>query len=182
MVLDCVGATKRLQGFGEPNVDRRSRIRNPFWRYVFPALKLTISTRLMAVLLGARLVTHRDFAGLSPDTWIVDVRSKPDFRLFRLKGAGSYPKGKGLRKQARKTAKDRPMLLVCPRGHASALTAITARRVGFKHVYILDWGMVFLKQTAYFTGPQDEVPVCFQTLQGGSVMQAGAAMPASRSA
>jgi len=108
---------------------------------------------LLNLILGTEIVTAASgVKGLSPwrldtlpkDTWIVDVRTKQEFHWNRLQGAENYPWGKGVIEAAKGKSKDHPVLIICLSGHRSPSVAVMLRRVGFKTVYHLNWGLLYL--------------------------------------
>jgi protein-S-isoprenylcysteine O-methyltransferase Ste14/rhodanese-related sulfurtransferase len=116
-------------------------------------LELSKSVLLLNLIFGGELVTVA--AGAKPlrpwrldtlpeDTWIVDVRTKPEFHWNRLQAAENYPWGAGVIEAARDIPRDRPVLVTCFSGHRSPAVAVMMRRLGFKTVYNLNWGILYL--------------------------------------
>jgi protein-S-isoprenylcysteine O-methyltransferase Ste14/rhodanese-related sulfurtransferase len=112
-----------------------------------------ISFLLGHVMLGGDLITLAGGAKpllpwrlktLPEETWIVDVRTKAEYHWNRLQGAENYPWGKGLAEAAQHHPKDRPVLVTCFSGHRSPAIAVMLRRMGFRTVYNLSWGILYL--------------------------------------
>ena len=108
---------------------------------------------VLNLILGAEVVTFAGGAKALPpwridtlpeDTWIVDIRTKPEFHWNRLQGAENYPWGVGLAEAAQDRLKDRPVLITCLSGHRSPSVAVMMRKLGFKTVYNLNWGLLYL--------------------------------------
>jgi len=108
---------------------------------------------ILNLIFGAEIVT---FAGgatpllpwqlkeLPADTWIVDVRTKPEFHWNRMQGGENFPWGSGVAEVARNKPRDQPVLVTCLSGHRSPAVAVFLRRLGFKTVYNLHWGLIYL--------------------------------------
>jgi protein-S-isoprenylcysteine O-methyltransferase Ste14/rhodanese-related sulfurtransferase len=112
---------------------------------VLPLLvNLMVGGELVTIAGGARPLPPWRLRTLPEDTWIVDVRTKPEFHWNRLSGAENYPWGEGLVEAARSRPKDRPVLVTCFSGHRSPSVAATMRKLGFTTVYNLNWGILYL--------------------------------------
>jgi protein-S-isoprenylcysteine O-methyltransferase Ste14/rhodanese-related sulfurtransferase len=112
-----------------------------------------ISFLLGHVMLGGDLITLAGGAKpllpwrlktLPEATWIVDVRTKAEYHWNRLQGAENYPWGKGLAEAAQNRPKDEPILVTCLSGHRSPAIAVMLRKMGFRTVYNLSWGILYL--------------------------------------
>ncbi|MDQ7782742.1 MAG: NnrU family protein [Desulfomonilaceae bacterium] len=110
----------------------------------FLLLHLILGTEIVTVAAGARPLAPWKLTSLPEDTWIVDVRTKPEFYWNRLQGAESFPWGKGIVEAARDKPKDRPVLVTCFSGHRSPTVAVMLRKLGFETVYNLNWGILYL--------------------------------------
>ncbi|MFH1115963.1 MAG: methyltransferase [Pseudomonadota bacterium] len=110
----------------------------------FLLLHLILGTEIITVAAGARPLAPWKLRSLPDDTWIVDVRTKPEFYWNRLQGAESFPWGQGVIAAARGKPKDRPVLVTCFSGHRSPTVAVLLRRLGFETVYNLNWGILYL--------------------------------------
>jgi len=111
---------------------------------VFLLLDLILGGEVVTFAGGARSLPPWKLHSLPDDTWIVDVRTKPEFYWNRLQGAESFPWGAGVIEAAKDRPKDRPVLVVCFSGHRSPAVAVMMRRLGFKTVYNLNWGILYL--------------------------------------
>lgn len=107
-------------------------------------LNLIFGTEIVTVAAGAKPLAPWRIDALPEDTWIVDVRTKPEFFWNRLQGAESFPWGAGVIEAAQDVPKDRPVLVTCLSGHRSPTVAVMLRKVGFKTVYNLNWGLLYL--------------------------------------
>jgi protein-S-isoprenylcysteine O-methyltransferase Ste14/rhodanese-related sulfurtransferase len=107
-------------------------------------LNLILGAEVVTVAAGARPLPPWRLSILPENTWIVDVRTKPEFYWNRLQGAESYPWGTGLVEAAKTRSVDQPVLVTCLSGHRSPAVAVMLRKLGFKTVYNLNWGIVYL--------------------------------------
>jgi len=110
----------------------------------FLLLNLILGTEIITVAAGARPLPPWRLKSLPEDTWIVDVRTKPEFHWNRLRAAENYPWGAGVIEAARDKPKDQPVVVTCFSGHRSPAVAVMLRRLGFKTVYNLNWGLLYL--------------------------------------
>ena len=106
---------------------------------LFVLLNLIIGGEVITIAGGARPLPPWRLHSLPEDTWIVDVRTKPEFYWNRLQGAENYPWGRGVIEAAKDKPKDRPVLVVCFSGHRSPAAAVMLRGLGFSTVYNLNW-------------------------------------------
>ena len=111
---------------------------------LFLLLSLIIGGELVTVAAGAKPLSPWRLDTLPSDTWIVDVRTKPEFHWNRMNGAGSFPWGAGVIEAAKSVPRDRPVLVTCFSGHRSPAVAVMMRKLGFKAVYNLNWGLLYL--------------------------------------
>ena len=107
-------------------------------------LHLILGGELVTIAGGARPIAPWRLETLPVDTWIVDVRTKPEFYWNRMQGAENFPWGAGLSEAARDKPKDRPVLVTCFSGHRSPAAALMLRKLGFTSVYNLNWGILYL--------------------------------------
>jgi len=107
-------------------------------------LHLIVGGELVTLAAGARPLSPWKLDTLPADTWIIDVRTKPEFYWNRLKGAENYPWGAGVVEAAKGRSKETPVLVTCLSGHRSPAVALMIRRLGFKTVYNLNWGILYL--------------------------------------
>jgi len=107
-------------------------------------LNLILGAEVVTFAAGAKALPPWRLRTLPQDTWVVDVRTKPEFHWNRLQGAESYPWGVGLAEAAQTKSKDRPVLVICLSGHRSPSVAVMIRKLGFKTVYNLNWGILYL--------------------------------------
>jgi protein-S-isoprenylcysteine O-methyltransferase Ste14/rhodanese-related sulfurtransferase len=107
-------------------------------------LNLILGAEVITLAAGAKPLAPWKIQSLPADTWIVDVRTKPEFFWNRLKGAENYPWGSGLVEAAEIKSRDQPVLVTCLSGHRSPSVAVMLRRLGFKTVYNLNWGILYL--------------------------------------
>ena len=107
-------------------------------------LNLILGGELVTVAAGAKPLQPWRLETLPEDTWIVDVRTKPEFHWNRLQAAENYPWGAGVIGAAKEIPKERPVLVTCFSGHRSPAVAVMLRRLGFKTVYNLNWGLLYL--------------------------------------
>jgi protein-S-isoprenylcysteine O-methyltransferase Ste14/rhodanese-related sulfurtransferase len=107
-------------------------------------LNLILGGELVTVAAGAKPLQPWRLETLPKDTWIVDVRTKPEFHWNRLQAAENYPWGAGVIEAAKDMPKERPVLVTCFSGHRSPAVAVMLRRLGFKTVYNLNWGLLYL--------------------------------------
>jgi protein-S-isoprenylcysteine O-methyltransferase Ste14/rhodanese-related sulfurtransferase len=121
-------------------------------------LNLIFGGELVTVAAGAKPLQPWRLNTLPEDTWIVDVRTKPEFHWNRLQAAENYPWGAGVIEAAKDIPRDRPVLVACFSGHRSPAVAVMLRRLGFRTVYNLNWGILYLillergrKQTGPFS-------------------------------
>lgn len=106
-------------------------------------LNLLIGGELVTMAARARPLAPWKVKALPPDTWVVDVRSKPEFYWNRMQAAENYPLGAGAAEAARTRDKEAPVLVVCFSGHRSPAVAVMLKRLGFKTVYNLNWGLLY---------------------------------------
>lgn len=107
-------------------------------------LNLIIGGEIVTVAAGAKPLQPWNLDRLPEDTWIVDVRTKPEFHWNRLQAAENYPWGAGVIEAAKNVPKDRPVLVTCFSGHRSPAVAVMLKRLGFQTVYNLNWGILYL--------------------------------------
>lgn len=107
-------------------------------------LNLILGAEVITFAAGARPLAPWKLDSLPDDTWIVDVRTKSEFYWNRLAGAESFPWGAGMIEAAKDKPKDKPVLVVCFSGHRSPAVAVMLRKLGFKTVYNLNWGLLYL--------------------------------------
>lgn len=110
----------------------------------FLALNLILGTDIVTMAAGAKPLAPWRLDTLPEDTWIIDVRTKPEFHWNRLQGAESFPWGAGVVEAANDKPKDRPVLVTCLSGHRSPTVAVMLRKAGFKTVYNLNFGLLYL--------------------------------------
>ncbi|MCA1962029.1 MAG: hypothetical protein LDL33_14690 [Desulfomonile sp.] len=113
----------------------------PSWLMLL--LNLILGGELVTIAAGAKPLAPWRLNTLPEDTWVVDVRTKPEFHWNRIQCAESYPWGVGLAEAAQNKPKDRPVLVVCLSGHRSPAVAVMLRRLGFTTVYNLNWGILY---------------------------------------
>lgn len=106
-------------------------------------LNLILGGELVTIAAGAKPLAPWRLDTLPEDTWVVDVRTKPEFHWNRILSAESYPWGVGVAEAAQDKPKDRPVLVVCLSGHRSPAVAVMLRRLGFTTVYNLNWGILY---------------------------------------
>jgi protein-S-isoprenylcysteine O-methyltransferase Ste14/rhodanese-related sulfurtransferase len=111
---------------------------------VLLALHLILGGELVTVAAGARPLPPWRLGTLPEDTWILDVRTKSEFYWNRMQAAENYPWGAGVVEASQNRPKDRPVLVVCLSGHRSPTVALMLTRLGFKTVYNLNWGLLYL--------------------------------------
>ncbi len=107
-------------------------------------LNLVLGGEIVTVAGGAKPIAPWRLNTLPEDTWIVDVRTKTEFQWNRMANAENYPWGVGLAEAAADKSKDVPALVTCLSGHRSPAVAVALRRMGFKTVYNLNWGLLYL--------------------------------------
>lgn len=107
-------------------------------------LNLILGGEVVTVAAGAKPLPPWRLDTLPEDTWIVDVRTKPEFYWNRLQAAENYPWGAGVIDAAKDKPKERPVLVACFSGHRSPAVAVMLRKLGFKTVYNLNWGILYL--------------------------------------
>ncbi len=107
-------------------------------------LNLILGTEIATAASGVKGLSPWRLDTLSEDTWMVDVRTKSEFHWNRLRGSENYPWGKGVIEAAKGKSKDQPVLIICLTGHRSPSVAVTLRKLGFKSVYHLTWGLLYL--------------------------------------
>jgi len=105
---------------------------------------LILGTGIVTVASGVKGLPPWRLDTLPEDTWIIDVRTKQEFHWNRLRGAENYPWGKGLIEAAKGRSKDSPVLVICLSGHRSPAVAVMLRKLGFRNVYHLTWGLIYL--------------------------------------
>lgn len=122
------------------------------------ALHLILGGELVTIAGGARPLSPWRLNTLPEDTWIVDVRTKSEFHWNRMQAAENYPWGAGVAEASQNRSKDKPVLVACLSGHRSPAVALVLKRLGFKTVYNLNWGLLYLillergkKQTGPFS-------------------------------
>jgi protein-S-isoprenylcysteine O-methyltransferase Ste14/rhodanese-related sulfurtransferase len=111
---------------------------------MFLLLNLIIGGELVTVAAGAKPLSPWRLNVLPQDTWIVDVRTKPEFHWNRMNASQNFPWGAGVIEAAKSVPKDRPVLVTCFSGHRSPAVAVMMRKLGFKTVYNLNWGLLYL--------------------------------------
>jgi protein-S-isoprenylcysteine O-methyltransferase Ste14/rhodanese-related sulfurtransferase len=111
---------------------------------IFLLLHLIVGTEIITLAGGAKPLPPWRLNTLPEDTWIVDVRTKPEFHWNRLQGAENFPWGMGVAEAARDKSRDRPVLVMCFSGHRSPPVAVMLRKLGFSTVYNLNWGILYL--------------------------------------
>jgi protein-S-isoprenylcysteine O-methyltransferase Ste14/rhodanese-related sulfurtransferase len=107
-------------------------------------LNLVLGTEIVTAASGVKGLSPWRLDTMSEDTWMIDVRTKAEFHWNRLQGAENYPWGKGIIEAAQGKSKERPVLIICLTGHRSPSVAVTLRKLGFKSVYHLTWGLLYL--------------------------------------
>ena len=106
-------------------------------------MNLILGSALVSTAAGARPLAPWKVKDLPDDTWIVDVRTPPEYSWNRLRAAENYPFGVGAAHAAEKKSKDTEVLVICFSGHRSAPVAVALRKLGFKNVYNLNWGLFY---------------------------------------
>ncbi len=107
-------------------------------------LNLIFGAEIVTFAGGAKPVAPWQLKDLPEDTWIVDVRTKPEYYWNRMQGAENYPWGRGIAEAAKNRSIERPVLVTCLSGHRSPAVAVYLRKLGFKQVYNLNWGLIYL--------------------------------------
>jgi protein-S-isoprenylcysteine O-methyltransferase Ste14/rhodanese-related sulfurtransferase len=107
-------------------------------------LGLVLGGELLTIAAGSKPLPPWRLNTLPNDTWVVDIRTKPEFKWNRIQSAENYPWGAGLIEAAASRPKDRPVLVTCLSGHRSPPFTIMLRRLGFTTVYNLNWGILYL--------------------------------------
>jgi protein-S-isoprenylcysteine O-methyltransferase Ste14/rhodanese-related sulfurtransferase len=123
---------------------------------LFTFLSLVLGGEIITVAAGAKPLSPWRLSTLPEDTWIVDVRTKAEFNWNRLQAAENFPWGAGVMEAAQQKSKDTPVLVTCLSGHRSPAVAVMLRKLGFKTVYNLNWGILYLillQRGAKVTGP-----------------------------
>ncbi len=105
---------------------------------------LILGAEIVTMAAGAKAIAPWKIKFLPGDTWIVDVRTKPEFQWNRLRGAQNFPWGLGLVESAKSVPKGRTVLVTCLSGHRSPSVAVMLRKLGFQNVYNLNWGLLYL--------------------------------------
>ena len=112
--------------------------------FLYLVLNLMLGGELVTLAGGAKPLAPWRLDSLPEDTWVIDVRTKPEFFWNRLKAAESFPWGEGITEAAPDKPKDRPVLVTCFSGHRSPAVAVALRKMGFADVYNLNWGILYL--------------------------------------
>jgi protein-S-isoprenylcysteine O-methyltransferase Ste14/rhodanese-related sulfurtransferase len=110
----------------------------------FNLLNLIVGGEIVTVAAGAKPLPPWKLSELPENTWIIDVRTKSEFQWNRMLGAENYPWGQGVAEAAAQKSTDTPVLVTCFSGHRSPAVAQLMRRLGFKKVYNLNWGLLYL--------------------------------------
>ncbi len=110
----------------------------------FSVLNLILGGELITMAAGAKPLSPWRLNTLPEDTWIVDVRTKPEFHWNRLQGAENFPWGAGIIDASKDVPRDRPVLVMCFSGHRSPAVAVMMKKLGFQTVYNLNWGILYL--------------------------------------
>jgi protein-S-isoprenylcysteine O-methyltransferase Ste14/rhodanese-related sulfurtransferase len=121
-----------------------SGIGGPDHGIFFTILSLIIGGEIVTVAAGAKPLAPWRLNTLPEDTWIIDVRTKSEFSWNRIQAAQNFPWGAGVIEAAEGKSKDSPVLVTCFSGHRSPAVAVMLRRLGFKTVYNLNWGILYL--------------------------------------
>ncbi len=100
--------------------------------FPFLLLNLIFGGELVTIAAGAKPLSPWRLNSLPEDTWVVDIRTKPEFKWNRMSGAENYPWGAGLVEAAASKPKDRPVLVTCLSGHRSPAFTIMLKRLGFR--------------------------------------------------
>jgi rhodanese-related sulfurtransferase len=73
--------------------------------------------------------------------FVIDVRSPAEYRMVRMGNSVNRPDlltgGKGLPFSA-----DQPLVVACMTGHRSPFVALRLKRMGYRNVYNLAWGVL----------------------------------------
>ena len=107
-------------------------------------LNLVFGAEIVTLAGGAKPLAPWQLKDLPADTWIVDVRTKPEFHWNRMQGAENFPWGGGVVEAAGTKSRDCPVLVTCLSGHRSPAVAVFLRKLGFRTVYNLHWGLIYL--------------------------------------
>ncbi|MBI4964220.1 MAG: hypothetical protein HY913_13155 [Desulfomonile tiedjei] len=110
----------------------------------FSVMNLILGGELITLAAGAKPISPWRLNTLPEDTWVVDVRTKAEFHWNRLQGAENFPWGAGVIDAAKDVPRDRPVLVACFSGHRSPAVAVMMKKLGFKTVYNLNWGILYL--------------------------------------
>jgi rhodanese-related sulfurtransferase len=129
-------------------------------------LNLILNIEVVTAASGVKCLLPWRLDTLPGDTWIIDVRTKQEFRWNHLRGAESFPWGKGVTEAAKGRSMDSPILVICLSGHRSPLVAGTLRKLGFRRVYHLTWGLLYL--ILLNRGGSGEGPFSFEKSHGSS--------------
>jgi protein-S-isoprenylcysteine O-methyltransferase Ste14/rhodanese-related sulfurtransferase len=154
-----MGRVRREQLGNDPNISRSERF--------LLLLSLILGTKVVTVAGGAKSLPPWRLDELPEHTWIVDVRTRSEFQWNRLQGAENYPWGAGVMEAAKGKPKERPVLVTCFSGHRSPSVAVMLRKFGFKTVYNLNWGLLYL--VLLERGKRREGPFALTRLQGDPV-------------
>ncbi len=114
---------------------------------LYQLFQLVIGGEMITLAGGAKSISPRRLGDLPESTWIIDVRTKVEYKWAHLNSAESFPFGAGVVAAAHKRPKDTPVLVICLSGHRSPAVAAVLKRLGFESVYNLNWGMVYLMMT-----------------------------------
>lgn len=76
---------------------------------------------------------------------LIDVRSPWEYDWFHLNGAVNRPELLLDINDMPATSKEDPVIIICMTGHRSPLVAYRLKKIGFKKVYNLTWGMLAWK-------------------------------------
>jgi rhodanese-related sulfurtransferase len=79
------------------------------------------------------------------DAKLIDVRTRFEFNWFHIKGAENHPVPGLDPTRLDKMDKEKPVVVICLSGHRSPGVVHRLKKLGFKEVYNLTWGMLFWK-------------------------------------
>jgi len=129
-------------------------------------LNLILSTEVVTAASGVKGLSPWRLDTLPGNTWIIDVRTRQEFRWNHLRGAENFPWGKGVTEAAKGRSTDHPILVICLSGHRSPSVAVTLHKLGFRSVYHLTWGLLYL--ILLNRGGSGEGPFSFEKSHGNA--------------
>jgi rhodanese-related sulfurtransferase len=76
---------------------------------------------------------------------LIDVRTPEEYNWFHIEGASNIPLLRSDKEVFKTKDFAEPVVVICMTGHRSPMVAYRLKKLGYKQIYNLTWGMVAWK-------------------------------------